>query len=163
MAEMTSKKHNTVEYVAMGALIVVALIIGMKKFQKGNTDDEVFSRKEFNKKWEEVVILEANVPKNEKELTYKEENDSFPFKGPIDDVEQSEKLEDNIILPDMKYQGMIWKSSRPQAIINNKVYDIKDIIRLDTEAGGGDILVKDIAKDGIHLIYKNKEFIVSPK
>jgi len=163
MAEATQKKQHTIEYIAMAALVVVALIIGMKRFQKGSTNDEVFSRKEFNKKWEEVVILEAGVPKKEKEIAYTEGEDRIIFKSPIDDAEQSEKTEENIVLPDMKYQGMVWKSSRPQAIINNKVYDIKDVIKVDAETGGGGILVKDIAKDGIHLIYKNKEFIVSPK
>ena len=163
MAEGAPKKQHTVEYIAMGALVVVALIIGMKRFQKGNTNDEVFSRKEFNKKWEEVVILEAGIHKKEKEIAYTAGDDSLPFKSPIDEVGQNEKPEENATLPEMKYQGMIWKSSRPQAIINNKVYDIKDVIKADTETGEEDILVKDIAKDGIHLIYKNKEFIVSPK
>ena len=163
MAEGAPKKQHTVEYIAMGALVVAALIIGMKRFQKSSTNDEVFSRKEFNKKWEEVVILEAGVPKKEKEIAYTAEDGIFPFKGPIDDVEQNEKPEESVTLPEMKYQGMIWKSSRPQAIINNKVYDIKDVIKADAETGEEDILVKDIAKDGVHLIYKNKEFIVRPK
>lgn len=164
MTEEATKKQHTIEYIAMGVLVVVALVIGMKRFQKGSNNDEVFSRKEFNKKWEEVVILEAGVPKKEKEIAYTEGDDTLVFKSPIDDgAQKNENTEEIVTLPDMKYQGMVWKSSRPQAIINNKVYDIKDVIKADSETGGSDILVNDIAKDGIHLIYKNKEFIVRPK
>jgi hypothetical protein len=68
-----------------------------------------------------------------------------------------------VVLPDMKFQGMVWKSQRPQAIINNKVYDIKDIIKLDEAGVLGEIKVNDIDKDGIHLMYKGREFIVRPK
>ncbi|MEK7867918.1 MAG: hypothetical protein AAB157_00915, partial [Candidatus Omnitrophota bacterium] len=71
--------------------------------------------------------------------------------------------EENVVLPEMTFQGMVWKSSRPQAIINSKVYDIKDVINVGAEGLGEEIKIKDITKDGIHLIYKNKEFIVRPK
>ncbi|MDO8602950.1 MAG: hypothetical protein Q7O04_03760 [Candidatus Omnitrophota bacterium] len=162
MAETTPKKQHIIEYVAIGALVLVALIIGMSRFKKGDVDDEVFSRKEFTKKWKEVEIFEAKLPKNEKTVTFTPEGEMLPFKSPFDNVEESRQAEgENVVLPEMKYQGMIWKSSRPQAIINNKVYDIKDIINVDKDGEG--IEVKDINKDGIHLIYKGKEFIVRPK
>ena len=84
----------------------------------------------------------------------------MPFKSPFDEIAVGDKSqEENILLPEMQFQGMIWRSSRPQAIINNKVYDIKDVITVTEEK----IEVKDIDKDGIHLIYKGKEFIVRPK
>jgi hypothetical protein len=163
MTEAISKKQHVVEYVAIGALVVAALIIGIARFKKSNTDDEVFSRKEFNKRWEEVEILEAKVPKMEKKIAYTVENDKMPFKSPFDDIKEEESVEENVVLPDMKFQGMVWRSSRPQAIINNKVYDINDMVDVDTGAAGGEIKVKSIDKDGIHLIYKKKEFIVRPK
>ena len=163
MTEAISKKQHVVEYVAIGALVVAALIIGIARFKKSNTDDEVFSRKEFNKRWEEVEILEAKVPKMEKKIAYTVENDKMPFKSPFDDIKEEESVEENVVLPDMKFQSMVWRSSRPQAIINNKVYDINDMVDVDTGAAGGEIKVKSIDKDGIHLIYKKKEFIVRPK
>jgi hypothetical protein len=163
MADSTVKKQHMIEYIAIGALVVVALIIGMARFKKGDTDDEVFSRKEFNEKWKEVEILEANVPKKEKEIAYAVGDERFPFKSPFDDmIENKKPEEENVTLPEMQFQGMVWKSSRPQAIINNKVYDIKDTIKIDAETEEV-IRVKDIAKDGIHLVYKGKEFIVRPK
>ncbi len=160
MADAAPKKQHTIEYIAIGALVTVALIIGIARFRKGDNDDEVFSRKEFNKKWKEVEILEASVPSKENEVSYVIEDNSLPFKSPFDEtVEKKASEEDNITLPVMQFQGMIWKSSRPQAIIDNKVYDVKDVITV-TE---GEIEIKAINKDGIHLIYKNKEFIVRPK
>ena len=160
MGEPTLKKQHTIEYAAIGALVVAAIIIGIARFKKGDIDDEVFSRKEFNNKWKEVEILEANIPNKENKISYAIEDDNMPFKSPFDEVAVEDKApEENILLPDMQFQGMIWRSSRPQAVINNKVYDIKDVITAAEEK----IEVKDIDKDGIHLMYKGKEFIVRPK
>ena len=160
MAEAATKKQHTIEYIAIGALVAAAIIIGIARFKKGDIDDEVFSRKEFNNKWKEVEILEANIPNKENKISYTMGDDSLPFKSPLDEIAVENKApEENILLTEMQFQGMIWRSSRPQAIINNKVYDIKDVISV-TE---GEIEVKDINKDGIHLVYKNKEFIVRPK
>ena len=163
MAESTPKKQHTVEYIAIAALVLIAVIMGIARFKKGDTDDEVFSRKEFNKQWAEVEILEAGVPKKEKEVTYAGNPDKIPFKSPFDEVEEDGASEEQVTLPAMTFQGMVWKSSRPQAIINNKVYDVNDIVNIDTGVIGGEIKVKDVTKDGIHLIYKKKEFIVRPK
>jgi len=164
MAEQTPKKQHTMEYVAIGALVAAALIIGVIRFKKSDTNDEVFSRKEFNEKWKEVEILEARVPKNEKEVAYTVEGDVFPFKSPFDD-EAAEKPEEeeNVTLPAMQFQGMLWKGPRPQAIINNKIYDIKDAINTGNGTEEENVIVKDITSDGIHLMYKHKEFIVRPK
>lgn len=160
MAEATSKKQHNMEYIAIGVLVAAAIIIGIARFKKGDVDDEVFSRKEFNNRWKEVEALEANLPNKEGAVSYAIENNSMPFKGPLDEVAVESKIpEENILLPEMQFQGMIWRSSRPQAVVNNKVYDIKDVITVSGEK----IEVKDINKDGIHLIYKKKEFIVRPK
>ena len=164
MPEGSPKKQYNIEYIAIGALVVAALIIGIVRFKKGSVDDEVFSRKEYDKKWKEVEILEKQIPKKEKEFAYTKNDDKGPFKSPFDETLGDKGSEGaDVALPDMKFQGMVWKSSRPQAIIDNKIYDIKDVIKVDTEGEFGDIRVKDIAKDGIHLIYKGKEFIVRPK
>jgi len=160
-----SRKQHATEYIAISVLVVVALVIGIVKFKKGDTDDEVFSRKEFNKKWQEVEMLEATAPRSENEVVYTVENEKFPFKSPFDEVEKykEEPVDENVTLPQLLFQGMVWKSSRPQVIINNKVYDIKDVIKVSTDAGEGNIVVKDITKEGVCLIYKKKEFIVRPK
>lgn len=163
MAESTPKKQHTVEYIAIAALVLIAVVMGIVRFKKGDTDDEVFSRKEFNKQWAEVEILEAEVPKKEKEVAYIGNPDKSLFKSPFDEAEEEEAPEEHVTLPVMTFQGMVWKSSRPQAIINNKVYDVNDVVIIDTGEIGGEIKVKDVTKDGIHLIYKKKEFIVRPK
>jgi len=164
MAEHTPKRQHTIEYAAIGALVIAALVLGIARFKKGDTEDEVFSRKEFNKQWKEVEKLEEKVPKNEKEIVYTGEEDKIPFKSPFDEiVKDKEAEEEKITLPEMRFQGMVWKSSRPQAIINNKVYDINDVISVTTGESEEKIKIKDINKDGIQLLYKGKGFIVRPK
>jgi len=49
--------------------VAAAIIIGIARFKKGDIDDEVFSRKEFNNKWKEVEILEANIPNKENKIS----------------------------------------------------------------------------------------------
>jgi len=158
------KKQHNVEYIAIGALVVAALILGITRFKKSNAEDEVFSRKEFKQKLEEIEALEAKVPKKEKQVDYAVKDEMFPFKSLFDEAEEiKEDVDEAITLPSMQCQGMVWKSSRPQTIINNKVYDINDIINVEGDVLGGDIEVKAITKEGVYLIYKKKEFIVRPK
>ncbi len=165
MADGTPKKQHAIEYIAIGALVAAALIVAIMRFKKGDINDEVFSRKEFNEKWKEIEIIEAKAPKNEKEVTaYTIENEKFPFRSPFDEILENKGLEDEgITLPQMQFQGMVWKGSRPQAIINNKVYDVNDVVELNTGEAEGEVKVKGVNKEGIHLIYKGKEFIVRPK
>jgi hypothetical protein len=163
MAEVIPKKQHTIEYIGISVLVLVALVVGISRFKKGDKDDEVFSRKEFNKKWEEVEILEVKIPELEKAIEFLIEDDKAPFKSPFDSTETQEVASEEIVLPAMKFQGMIWKSFRPQAIINNKVYDVNDVVDIDTGEGGGEVKVIGIKEDGIHLKYKGKEFIARPK
>lgn len=163
MAEAASlKKNRPLEYVIIGGLMILALILGIGRFKKSGTEDEVFSRKEFNQKWGEIEILETRLPKEESAIIYDAEELQIPFKGPFDEMER-EEMGENIVLPEMSFQGMVWKSHRPQAIIDNKVYDINDIIKIGSGEMEQEIKVKDITKDGIHLQYRGKEFIVRPK
>lgn len=163
MAENMPKKQHLIEYIAITGLVLVALVIGISRFKKGDADDEVFSRKEFTQRWKEVEILELEASKQEKEVSYTLAGESIPFKGPFDEMEKAEIDEGKVVLPTMKFQGMIWKSYRPQAIINNKVYDVNDIIEFGTDGAGIEVKITEINEDGIHLKYKGKEFIVRPK
>ncbi|MDP2921618.1 MAG: hypothetical protein Q8O12_04560 [Candidatus Omnitrophota bacterium] len=162
MAESAQKKQHNIEYIAIAALVAVAVIIGITRFKKSDANDEVFSREEFNKRWKEVEIIEANVPAMKKEaVAFAPPGDTPPFKSPFDEIKEDKPVDENITLPTMAFQGMVWKSSRPQAIINNKVYDVNDVV-MSTDSTG-DVRVKSIDKEGIHLTYKGKEFIVRPK
>ena len=156
-ADLTKQQK---EYLAVALLVVVSLFIGMQKLKKKDVDDEVFSRTEFNKKWADVEILEKVMPKEIGPIEYTD-SERIPFESPFDKEENEMEADEDITLPTLTFQGMVWNSKRPQAIINNKVYDIGDTIMLGTDEYG--IEVKDIAKDGIILKYKRKEFIVRPK
>ncbi len=159
MAEAGFKKHQ-MEYIAVGVLVLAAFFIGIQRFKKKDTDDEVFSRKEFNKKWKEVSVIESKVPKEAEVINYNLETDRIPFEGPFDE-EKIEAPGEDISLPAISFQGMVWNSIRPQVIIDNKVYDIGDTINIGSEEDR--VEVTDITKEGIYLKYKRKEFIVRPK
>jgi hypothetical protein len=157
MAETELKKQK-LEYVAIGALILIALLIGLNRFKKTESDDEVFSRKEFNEKWRDVALLEKEVPEGEEIIIYDVDIERVPFKSPFEDKKTAGEESEKITLPAMTFQGMVWNSKRPQVIIDNKVYDAGDTIM--KEDG---VLVESIEKDGIHLRFKGREFIVRPK
>ena len=161
MAEKDPKKQQ-MEYITVGVLVIVALFIGLNKFKKKGKDDEVFSRKEFDKKWKEVEILEKKIPEEEKGIVYTADAERLPFKSPFE-AKQMEVAGETVTLPAMTFQGMVWKSRRPQAIINNKVYDVEDTIEIGTGENIAKVKVKGITKDGIYLEYRKREFIVRPK
>ncbi|MBU1006302.1 MAG: hypothetical protein KKH08_01750 [Candidatus Omnitrophica bacterium] len=161
MAEANLKKQQ-MEYISIGLLVFVAVSVGVLRFKKNDKDDEVFSRNNFNKEWAEVEILEANIPEEKKEVTY-ETSDRIPFKGPFEEEVIKEDAKSDIMLPLMKFQGMIWSSTRPQAVIDNQVYDVGDTIVIEAGDALDSIKIKDIDREGIHLKYKGLEFLVRPR
>jgi hypothetical protein len=62
---------------------------------------------------------------------------------------------DEKIAPDLVVQGLIWGSSLPQAIINNKVVKVGDVIQ------GADII--DISKEGVLVLFAGTEYKLSTK
>ena len=162
MAEANLKKPR-MEYIGIGLLVLVAFFIGIARFKKKDKDDEVFSRKAFNKEWAEVEILEKKVPEEEKKIAYATYSDRSPFKGPFEEGLTAEAPGIDVTLPSMTFQGMIWSSKRPQAVIDNNVYDIGDVIVIGSGEATDEVKIKDIDRQGIHLKYKGVEFLKSPK
>lgn len=58
-------------------------------------------------------------------------------------------------LPDFSVQGLIWGTGKPQAIINNKVYNIGEQVE------GAKII--EISRDGVKVSYQDKIFLVAPE
>lgn len=56
-------------------------------------------------------------------------------------------------LPDLEIQGIVWGGRFPQAIINNKVVKIGDII--------DEARIIDIAKDGVTVTFEKREYNLS--
>lgn len=162
MAELDPKKKQ-MEYIAITGLVVVALFIGITRFKKVDTKDEVFSKEKFKEQWKEVEILEKEVPKEEKPVSYDADAENAPFKSPIE-AEKKIDMTAEVSLPSMQFQGMVWSSARPQAIINNKVYDVNDVIYIGSgEEEKFPVKIMEITKEGIYLRYKGKGFLVKPK
>lgn len=165
MAEKDPKKKQ-MEYIAVAGLVMVALFIGMSRFKKSGVDDEVFSKKQFNEQWKEVEILEKTIPREEKGVSYDVDSAKTPFKSSLEiETKNIEVVEEDISLPSMTFQGMIWNSVRPQAIINDKVYDINDVIRVNagSEEDESPVKIVDVTREGIYLRYKGRDFLVRPK
>ena len=160
MADVSLKKQQ-MEYIGITILVLGALLIGITRFKKGDKEDEVFSRTDFNRKWKEVEELEARVPQEEKGISYAVTVEREPFKSPLEEKKLLEVVEDDIVFPKVACQGMIWNSIRPQAIINGEIYDINDTLEIESEETK--VTIKDITKDGIYLRYKGRDFIVRPK
>jgi len=58
--------------------------------------------------------------------------------------------EEEIIPPDLIIQGLIWNTDFPQAIVNNTIVTVGDII--------DEAEILDINREGIMIKYKEKEF-----
>lgn len=63
-----------------------------------------------------------------------------------------EEVEPPVKLPNLTVQGMIWDSNVPQAILNNKIFKIGDIIE------GAKIITID--QTGVSLVFRKKTFKV---
>lgn len=63
--------------------------------------------------------------------------------------------QENIAPPSFNIQGLIWNTSLPQAIVDNQVVKVGDMIN------GAEVL--DITKEGVTVKYQNNEFILKPQ
>ena len=70
-----------------------------------------------------------------------------------------EKVLDKGVAPEaglshLQVQGMVWSSKMPQAIINDTVVSIGEVI--------DDAEILDIRKEGIYLLYQGRQYIIRP-
>lgn len=56
--------------------------------------------------------------------------------------------------PDLKISGLVWNTSRPQAIVNDRVVDVGDVIE--------EAKIVSIRRDGIKIEFKGQNFDLSP-
>ena len=84
-----------------------------------------------------------------------------PFKSPFE-MQGIPVVEDRPVVPEIEYglshinvQGMVWGSKMPQAIINNQVVRVGEII------DGAEVL--EIRQEGVYILYEGKQYIVRPK
>ncbi|MFA6378758.1 MAG: hypothetical protein WCX16_03130 [Candidatus Omnitrophota bacterium] len=54
--------------------------------------------------------------------------------------------------PEIKISGLVWSTDRPQAIINDQILTIGDMI--------GDSKIIDINKDGVDIMFLNKLYTI---
>ena len=126
------------------------------------------SKKRFFCLWLFVVILlllssflvEAQVKakKNEvKKVEYTSQDLRDPFRSPFEMEKVLDKgagVAPEAGLSHLQVQGMVWSSKMPQAIINDTVVRIGEVI------DGAEIL--DIRKEGIYMLYQGRQYIIRP-
>lgn len=91
------------------------------------------------------------------QIEYKPEELRDPFWPPPQQMEPPEQIpqvEAKVEpLPTLVIQGVVWGGFAPQAIINNKVVKVGDVIE--------GVHIIDINKDGITVFFDNREYNLS--
>lgn len=88
-------------------------------------------------------------------LRYDSSSERDPFRGKKDEGQSFQQSGPDIQPPTLLIQGIVWGGSFPQAIINNRVVKVGDII------DGARII--DIDKNGITIFFEGQQFnIPSP-
>ncbi len=85
-----------------------------------------------------------------------------PFKSPFEMQAIPVVVEAELTAPTAEYglshlnvQGMVWGSKMPQAIINNQIVRIGEVI------DGAEVL--EIRREGVYVLYEGRQYIVRPK
>jgi hypothetical protein len=89
-------------------------------------------------------------------INYTAEKSRDPFKAYVKIEEEKPvevKVEVPVSPPPLTIQGIVWGGPTPVVIIDNKVAKTGDTI--------GEVKVVKIGKEGVTILYKNKEFILS--
>ena len=89
---------------------------------------------------------------------------SFVKKEEPEMVEEIETVEPMISKTfSLSIQGIIWNPDNPLVIMNNKILKKGDIITMQKGSDMAEILITDIEKDGVTIVYEDKaEKLPSP-
>lgn len=111
----------------------------------------------------EEPAAQDGAPEEPPRIEYKSENLADPFRNPLEEkkAEPQEKPQGQggqmpvevKPLPSLQVQGIIWGSSLPQAVINDKVLKIGDAIE--------GAKIKDITKGKVTVSFGNREYNLS--
>ena len=109
-----------------------------------------------------IVKEDKAMPESASETSLKSEYKAKDLRDPFQlfKIEEKEKPEEQeqvteekveeVPLPDLKIQGIVWGGSLPQAIINNKVVRVGDTIE--------EVRITDINKSGVTVFFKNGQY-----
>jgi len=109
------------------------------------------SQSEQIKKLEESEREAQRIVINRPSLDYKSNNLADPFrlkrKGVVEETTGAETTV--LPLPSLIIQGIVWGGGKPQAIINNKILQIGDVIE--------NAHIVDINKSGVDIIFNGQQ------
>jgi len=109
----------------------------------------IFAQEQVDSQQQNIILR----PKME----FPNEISKDPFKITLPGVKKEvsqvqEVYQEEVRLPDMIIQGIIWGGKAPLAIINNKVYKMGDSI--------DEAKIINIEKEGVEVILKGKSFVL---
>jgi hypothetical protein len=107
--------------------------------------------KELEKKERDEAPVNVTVPKVE----YKTESLKNPFQGYLKkpEAEAASGKQQEVPPPTLTIQGIIWGGELPQAIIDNKVVKVGDVIQ--------EARIIDINKYGVTISFKGRQYNIS--
>lgn len=106
-----------------------------------------------------VYAQQGDAIPNRPQLNYTSEDARDPFDTYLPGQEktnydQEEYTSGSVQPPSLTVQGLIWGGSIPQAIVNNKVVKVGDVIE--------EARIADITKEGVKVSYKGRNFNLAP-
>ncbi len=150
---MKIAKYKVITVFSVIVFIFSLFITNLFAAQEGFKGGKELETMEKTEPLPSEVIVSPNVE-------YKAEDLRDPFQNPNiaegkEPAEESEVSETKEIIPlSLTVQGLIWGGSFPQAIINNKVVKVGDIIE------GARII--SIDKEGITVFFEERQYNLSP-
>lgn len=91
------------------------------------------------------------------EVEYTAEGMRNPFQGYIEQTEviRADSTAEEVVLPSFNIQGVVWGGDVPQAIINDKVVKVGDVL--------SDAKIIEISKNGVTVVFHDRRYnIMSP-
>lgn len=138
-----------IDFTKIGLMVLLAIIVCLP------ARVYAFGELEISKKIEAEQSFDPDLVIDRPRVQYSEASSRDPFRdmnvqvqSPTSGVTQT----DQVVLPEMEVQGVIWGTRKPQAIINKKVLYEGDYV--------DDVLIQKISKTGIDVLYKNRVFVV---
>jgi len=119
-------------------------------------NNHLFATSEFReiKKMEAQEAAAAKPVITRPKVEYKASDFKDPFRPKVAKANEAGiSKKKQVVLPDLKIQGIVWGGQIPQAVINDKVIKVGDTIQ--------NVHIIDINKFGVLAVFEGQEFNIS--
>jgi len=139
------KMKGSCGLIVWGAVLLIGGVFYAKPLAAAQTDNKAAVE---NKSVQQELVSRPKVE-------YKAQNLRDPFQPLLTQEKNSQADVQQVkTLPTVNIQGVIWGGIFPQAIIDEKVVKKGDMV--------GEMRIVEIGKEGITVLFDNKEYVLSP-